>query len=159
MKFDQNTGKLDLFPGLCIRRGMTSKDVLATSAKWEDWAVVYGVPQAMRTIINLPNEEISQKTILIVYVSQYNNPITFFDIAPWDLTEGIQNRPEGKYTKRMRNWFKTMFKVSLPCCGDWGHIDASYDHCNQSTGIICNFRERFLDDDDWNLYKIRNNLK
>ena len=48
----------------------------------------------MRALINLPNKEINPKTILVVHVEIANRPIAFWDIAPWDLTDCSQNRPE-----------------------------------------------------------------
>jgi hypothetical protein len=156
MKFDPHTGSIEFAEGLYLRRGMTRSEVLGTTAKWEDWIVIDDIPRAFRALINLPNKNIGASTILIVYVGIPDRPIAFWDLAPWDLTDGVQNRPEGKYTKRIRIWFEDMFKTKLPVGGDWGHIDASYDPHNQSVGIICNYRERFPTDTDWHDYRKRN---
>lgn len=159
MKFESNTAAIDLLPGLSLHRGMKRSEVLATSAEWENWNTIDGVSTALRTIINLPNKNMSSKTILIVYVRPEGLPIAFWDISPRDLVKGVQNQREGKYTKQMRNWFKTMFDTKIPCGGEWGHLDSSYDPWNQTAGIVCNYRERFTDEKDWNLYKSRNKFK
>lgn len=156
MKFDTKTGTIELADELSLHRGMTRKEILKTSATWEDWIVVEGVPHSIRTIIKLPNKKISAKTILIVHVSPNEYPLAMWDIAPWDLAQGVQNRPEGKCTKRMRKWFLEMFDVQLPCGGDWGHVDASYDPWNQSTGVICNYRDGFESEDEWDKYRKEN---
>lgn len=156
MKFDPATGIIELTPGLNIGPGMTRKDLLAMNVKWEDWTEVDGVPRAMRALINLLNKGINPKTILIVHVDIANKPIAFWDIAPWDLTGCTQNRPEGKCTKRMRAWFKAMSGIALPLGRGWGRIDASYDPWNQSSGVVCNYRERFATDEQWFEFR-RNN--
>lgn len=46
--------------------------------------------------------------------------------APENLISGEQNKPEGKVTKRLRNWFFEVTNRSLPSYGSWGHMDAAY---------------------------------
>lgn len=156
MRFDPKSGEIELTKEIRLRRGMTRKEVLSLKAQWEEWMVVDGIASGFRTVLNLPNKGISPKTILIVYVGLDPDPITFWDLGPWDLVDGQQSRPEGKYTKRMRTWFFEAFNVKLPAGGDWGHIDASHDPWNSSTAVVCNYRERFDSDGDWQEYR-RNN--
>jgi hypothetical protein len=156
MRFDPTTGSIEFPCGLVLRRGMTRQQILSSNTKWEDWTVIEGVPHAFRALIDLPNKGLSSKTILIAHVGTDTSPLAFWDIAPWDIADGAQNRPEGKYTKRMRLWFQETFGEILPLGGDWGNIDASYDPWNQSTGVICNYRERFATNKDWLEYRCRN---
>ena len=119
---------------------MTRAEILALDLKWEEWIVVDDVPYAFRALINLPNKGISKKSVLIVRVGLGVHPITSWNLAPWDLIDGKQSRPEGKHTKRMRAWFFELFGVQLPFQGPWGQIDSSYDPHNQSTTVVCNYR-------------------
>lgn len=158
MKFDTNTGIIEFTPKLILRPGITRKEIKSMNANWEDWSIIDGAPRALRCLINMPNKGISKKTVLIVHAGIDDRPLAFWDVAPWDLADGSQNRPEGKYTKRMRAWFKEMFNTNLPAGGEWGHIDSSYDPWNQSTGIICNYRERFNTEKEWLEYRSNNNF-
>lgn len=156
MNIDVDSGVIEFTREIVLRRGMTRRDILALDIEWQEWTVIKNVPSAFRAIINLPNKGITSKTILIVRVGEDNRPLTSWDVAPWDLTEGKQSRPEGKSTKRMRSWFKDTFEIGLPLKRDWGHVDASYDPWNQSTGVICNYREAFSSEMEWSEYKINN---
>jgi hypothetical protein len=157
MKLDPESGVIEFTSKIVLRPGMTRDDILSIDTNWQEWNVIKNIPRAFRSIINLPNQGISPKTILIVYVGLEERPLAFWDVAPWDMAEGTQNRPEGKYNKRMRAWFETMFCTKLPLKKNWGHIDASFDAWNQSGGIICNYRERFDSDERWERYKKNNN--
>lgn len=154
--FDKNTGSINLTPELSIDRGMTRQDILEKAVNWESWNVIDGVASAYRTIIKLPHKNISSKTIVIVHVGTSNSPIAFWDIAPWDLASGVQSRPEGKYTKLTRKWFFDVFHVNLPFGSEWGYIDASYDHWNQSAGVVCNYREGFETHKEWSEFRREN---
>jgi len=156
MKIDPDTGIIEFLPELILRPGMNRREILALDVGWEDWNVVDNVPWAFRAIIKLPNKTISPKTILIVYVGLDDRPLAFWDVTPWDLVNGKQNRPEGKCTRRLRAWFKESVNVSLPIKKKWGHVDASFDPWNQTGGVVCNYRERFNSDEEWSEYKKNN---
>lgn len=153
MKFDQNIDTIVLSPQLCLSPGMTRKEILAMSDNWEEWVVNDGVPVAFRTVMSLPQNGKYTKIVLIVYVGTEERPIAFWNLGVWDLMDGKQNRPNRKYTKRMRNWFNETFGVKLPLGREWGHIDASYDGWNQSTTIVCNYRERFGTEQEWQNFR------
>jgi len=159
MKFDSSTGCIDILPGLSLGRGMTRKDVMASSADWEEWDFFDNAAIALRSIIRLPNKNVSPRTMLVVYVRPEDQLIAFWNISLGNVSNGPQKRPEGKYKNLMRSWFKDMFDTQLPCSGEWGHIDASYDPWNQYAGVVCNYRERFIDEHDWNVYKSQNKIK
>lgn len=156
MKFDTQNGSLDLPDGIGIHRGMVRAEVLATFNKWENWNDSEDGPRALRSIINLPNKNMSPKVILIVFFLAENQVIAGWDISPWDLADGREYHRVGKYLKRMRNWFKDMFNVHLPWGGAWGHVDARHDFWNKSAGIVCTYREGFADEEKWRLYKSSN---
>jgi hypothetical protein len=156
MNLDLKSGVIKITPKMILRPEMTRNDILEIDVGWQDWNIIDGTPRAFRSIIELPNKGMSPKTILIVYVGINNQPLAFWDLAPWDITAGTQTRPEGRYTKQMRVWFNEMFGVSLPIKRDWGHIDASFDPWNQTAGILCNYRERFSSDEEWAKYKKEN---
>lgn len=156
MKIDPETGIMEFRPDLILYPGMTRTDILSINVDWEDWNVIDDIPRAFRTIIKLPNKGIGPKTILIVYVGLNNRPLAFWDVAPWDIAGGSQNRPEGKSTKRMRTWFKEMCGINLPLKREWGHVDASFDPWNQTAGVVCTYKERFGSDEEWVEYKKNN---
>jgi hypothetical protein len=154
MNFDRDTGQIDLLPGLRLHRGMTQLEVLATTAEWEDWHEIDGIPTAFRTIIRLPNKDISARTILIVYFNLEDKVMTRWEILPRDLADGSQYHRAGKYLKRLERWFREMFGTKVPCGGDWGYLHTSpYDFRNDSAAILCIYREAFINDENWNLYK------
>lgn len=156
MHFYKNSGSIEFATGLVLHRNMSRLDILNMATQWEDWIVVHGVPSAYRTIMKLPNRGSSSKTILIVYFGILDGPLAFWMLAPWDLSDGAQKQPEGKYNKRMRKWFFENFHAVLPCGDDWGQVDATYDPWNQSTSIACNYRERFSTEDEWRKYRNEN---
>lgn len=157
MKIDADSGIIEITPELAIHPGITRSDLFSMDVKWEEWDVVDNIARSFRTIFKLPNKKISPKTLLIVHIGLDDLPVTFWTLAPWDLVDGTQSRPEGKYTKRMRVWFKESFDVKLPLKREWGHIDAYFDPWNQTASVICNYRERFDSDERWRQYKKDNN--
>jgi hypothetical protein len=156
MKIDPKSGIIEITSELILCPRMMRRDFLSINIEWEDWDIVDNIPRSFRTIIKLPNKGISPKTVLVVHGGLDDRPITFWDLAPWDLMEGTQSRPNGKHTKRMRNWFKDAFGVGLPLKREWGHVDAYFDPWNQTASVICNYRERFDSDAKWSEYKKNN---
>lgn len=157
MKIDPQTGVMEFSSKIVLRPGMTRSQLLTIDVEWEEWDVVDNVPFSFRTIFKLPNKGLSPKIILVVFVGIENNPLDFWTLGPWDAPEGTQARPDGKYTKWMRRWFQDMCTVGLPLKREWGHVDASFDPWNQSASIVCNYRERFNSDEEWDKYKKDNN--
>jgi hypothetical protein len=46
--------------------------------------------------------------------------------------------------------------VALPCSGDWGLADAEHDPHNRVTLVVCNLREGFDSEAEWNDFRRRN---
>lgn len=156
MKIDSKTGVMEFTSELVLQPGMTRSQILSLNVEWEEWTIIDNIPRSFRTIFQLTNKGANSKNILVVYVGTENRPISFWDLGPWNGADGEQNRPEGKYTKKMRIWFKSISGVDIPLKREWGHIDASFDPWNQSAGVICNYRERFESDEEWSRYKKNN---
>jgi len=153
MKFDTANGRLDLPAGFSMYPGITHDEVLATATEWEPWSEVDSVPTALKTIIKLPNNNMSPRTILIVRFAPADHAISGWDILPSDLGDGSGFHRAGKYVKRLRRWFEDMFDAGLPCGAEWGHVDVHYDSREKSGGVVCLYREAFADDREWVLYK------
>lgn len=81
MKFDSSTGNIDILPKLSLGRGKTRNEVAACPTEWEDWNIIDGVPNALKTIVRLPNKNISRKTILS-YMSDPRRTLSRFGIFP-----------------------------------------------------------------------------
>lgn len=156
MDFDKTTGTINLTAQLQISPATTRAQLLQSHSDWEEWTVVNNVAMSFRTILTLPESRRCKKVVLIVNVGGDDMPIAFWSLGAWDLIEGPQSRPEGKYTKRMRQWFEDSFNVRLPASGPWGLVEASYDHWNQTSMIVCNYRQRFKTEAEWNEFKSLN---
>ncbi len=156
MKLDPETGRLEIFPSLHLHRFMTRTQLFSMESGWEEWSTRQDQVTRYRKILDIPELKALRKTILIVTFALDDGFIHTWDFSSWELTDGYQNRPEGKRTKDMRKWFKEAFDVDLPIGGNWGNVDATYDPHNQSTGIVCNYRELFTSEEDWKNYRQRN---
>lgn len=153
MDFDTATGTLTLTPQIHIVPNTTRAHLFQSHTEWEEWAVIDNVAMSLRTILSLPTSHKHKKTVLIVNVGTGDAPVAFWSLGAWDLIEGPQSRPEGKYTKGMRRWFQDVFNLKLPASGPWGFVDASYDPWNQTSMIVCSYRNRFKTETEWHDFR------
>lgn len=138
MRLDISTGELEIIPTVQIYPGMP-RQVFEQQAITEPdvWIMRGGQPVAYRLKVPITNGKKRQELILITYFSlQDNCPLIRWELKPADNFDGAQKRPEGKFTKLAREWFKKNFKVDLPIVRPWGDIDAAYDPHNLETVII-----------------------
>lgn len=154
MKFNINTGELTIPPLLHLYRGMKRKDMLSQELSWEVWMEIQCQPTSYRALLPMPDRRSGKKIIIVVFFDLNDGPLTEWDMQPLDgQLDGPQKRPEGRYTKLARAWFREIFGIDLPKGGDWGDIDAAHDVRNQTTSIICNYREGFSTEEKWQEYR------
>lgn len=142
MIFDLETGVLNFNKRVMLGPRITKKDLLHnTNVRWEGW------PEKK------DNKTVSYRTILkgdydfgdiyiIIDFLVPNDPdsiLRSWRFAPEKLLMGKQNKPEGKITRALREWFKTNSGIVLPVSRGWGHVDAAYDPHNLTGTIVCNY--------------------
>lgn len=124
---------------------------------WEDW-IKYN-DQVISFRIKLDGDIKCEGDIYLIVTFTYpvsdDSILKSWVLAPEKLIEGTQKKPEGKVTKRLRQWFFDKTGTYLPMAGEWGNIDVIYDHWNCAGMIFCNYRAGFLSESDWMQYRKR----
>jgi hypothetical protein len=141
MKLNIIDGYLKLEKNITLFRGMRRNDLLSGGGKWEDWITRDKETISYKTTIKNeknPHENI----IIIVFFEKENGPIIFWDLGPENNMNGYQSKIEGKYTKKIRQWFLNEFNINLPQSEFWGEIDAFYDPHNLTTSVICSYSRK-----------------
>lgn len=162
MNIDNITGTLAFDNKLVLSPFITKKEVMEIDyLTWEAWPSKGDETVSYRTIFNMKKN--SQGDVyLIINFSRPNDmdaTISSWRFAPEKLLMGEQKKPEGKITKRLREWFREKINNNLPIYGEWGHIDAAYDPHNRTGTIFCNYRSSFKDEKSWRDYCKWNNIK
>lgn len=148
-------GRFTIEPGLSLWPGMRSEDLLAQPGEWEPWLQADGKPVAWRRVFEAATAKKPEKTVLIVGFAGPQGVLASWQIAPWNLMDGAQSRPEGPRTQALREWFQRRHKVELPLGRDWGHADAAHDPHNHVTLVVCNLREGFGSEREWQAFRNR----
>lgn len=149
-------GTFQIQPGLILRPGMHSADLLAQPGAWEEWLSFDGKPVAWRCRFEADGGGKPEQTLLVVAFNGPEGVLARWDIAPVSLVDGAQSRPDGPRTKALRTWFEQRHGTPLPLGRDWGHVDAAHDPHNQTTLVVCNLREGFASEREWQAYRNRN---
>lgn len=142
MPLNPDTGLFQITQSLALRPGMTHDALLAQPAEWEEWLHDNDAPVAYRYVFDMPTTGKPEKTVLIVEFDGPKGVIAAWNISPWELMEGYQAKPEGRFTKTMREWFEFRHDTALPLVRPWGRVNAAYDPHNQTTMVLCNFSGR-----------------
>ena len=162
MNVDNITGAFFFNRMLALTPFITKKEIMENDTlNWEAWPDKGDNTVSYRAIFNTKGN-IQGDIYLIIHFIQSDDMsaiISGWSFAPYKLIAGEQKKPEGKVTKRLREWFKEQTNTNLPIYGAWGHIDATYDHWNCSGAICCNYRSGFKDEKSWKEYCKWNNIK
>jgi len=162
MNVDNITGAFFFNRMLALTPFATKKEIMENdSLNWEAWPDKGDDTVSYRTIFNTKGN-LQGDIYLIIHFIQPDDMsavISGWSFAPYKLIAGEQKKPEGKVTKKLREWFKEQTNTNLPVYGAWGHIDAAYDHWNCSGAICCNYRSGFKDEKSWKEYCKWNNIK
>lgn len=151
-----DNGTFEIQPGLVLMPGMTSAQLLDQPADWEPWLFHEGKTVAWRLMFSASGGKKPEKTLLVVMFDGAEGPMVRWDIAPLNLMRGAQSRREGPHTRALRDWFASRHGVALPLSREWGLVDAAHDPHNQETSIICNLREAFRSEAEWQDFRKRN---
>lgn len=152
----QENGTFEVRPGLVLTPGMHHEQLLSQPAEWEPWLFYEGATVAWRLLFAADGAKKPEKTVLIVSFDGADGPMVMWQIAPLNIMDGAQSRPEGKHTRALREWFARRHGATLPLSGDWGLADAAHDPHNQQTEIVCNLREGFRSEAEWKDFRKRN---
>jgi len=138
MEFNSNTGELVVNENIRLAKYMNRAALLKTSRNWEIWMTRGNEISAYKLVFK--PEGLNEEIILIAFMNCDDDHIGSWHFSPSNGMDGKQPRPEGKFTKKMRTWFIKNFQKKLPIIGEWGRIDAAYDYHNQTTLIVCHYR-------------------
>lgn len=152
----QDNGTFEIRPGLVLTPGMRAGQLLGQAGNWEPWLVHDGLPVAWRLAFEASGGKKPEKTVLIVTFHGADGSMIKWQIAPWNIMDGAQSKPEGPHTRALREWFLRRHGAALPLSGDWGFADAAHDPHNQVTLVVCNLREGFDSEADWKDFRRRN---
>lgn len=152
----QQDGTFEIRPGLVLTPGMRHGQLLSQPADWEPWLFYEGATVAWRLLFDAPGGKKPERTVLIVTFCGAEGPLARWDIAPLNLVDGAQSRPEGPRTRALREWFERRHGTALPLSRDWGHVDAAHDPHNQATLVVANLREGFDSEREWQVFRNRN---
>ncbi|HDC4667019.1 TPA: hypothetical protein O8U43_004486 [Enterobacter cloacae] len=162
MYVDNITGEICFHKNLALTPFITKKEIMESNClNWEPWPDKGDKTVSYRTIFDIKGNKQGDIYLIVNFVqcNDINAIIGSWSFAPAKLIDGEQKKPEGKVTKRLRDWFKEKTNINLPIYGSWGHIDASYDYWNCSGTIFCNYRSSFRDDKSWKAYCKWNSIK
>lgn len=163
MYVDNITGEFCFHKNLALTPFITKKEIMESNClNWEPWPDKGDKTVSYRTIFDIKGNKQGDIYLIVNFVqcNDINAIIGSWSFAPAKLIDGEQKKPEGKVTKRLRDWFKEKTNINLPIYGSWGHIDASYDYWNCSgTIFFCNYRSSFRDDKSWKAYCKWNSIK
>ena len=148
-------GRFEPEPGLSLWPGMRAADLLAQGPGGEEWLHHEGRPVAWRKVFDARGGKKPEKTVLIATFAGTGGPLARWDIAPWHLMDGEQRGPDGPRTRALREWFQRRHGVVLPTGGEWGHVDAAHDPHNQVSLVVCDLREGFASERDWQAFRNR----
>lgn len=162
MNLDIHTGAFFFNKMLALTTLTTKKEIMNNdNFNWEAWPDKGCDTVSYRAIFNIKGNTHGDIYLIVNFIqpNDENAIIGSWGFAPYKLIDGEQKKPEGKVTKRLRDWFKDKTNVDLPVHGAWGHINAAYDHWNCSGAIYCNYRSGFRDEKSWKDYCKWNNIK
>lgn len=138
MRLEKNTGTLEINNETKIFRKMKRND-LCEKDKWESWIEhEEEIISYKKTIIK--KDILRGNMIIICYFEKNDGIIKFWDLGPEKYMNGRQSKPEGKYTKKMRQWFLQNFNLIIPIKEFWGEIDAFYEPHSSTTSVICTYK-------------------
>ncbi|WP_329906772.1 hypothetical protein [Serratia quinivorans] len=144
---------------IILSKTQKRKDIITKNQRWEDW-LRNGNNEVVSYRIKLSSKGRNDGNVYLI--TTFTNPINdesllcSWFLAPENLIEGVQNKPEGKVTARLRKWFFEKTKEKPPIGNDSEYIDASYDPWNSVGMIFCNYRSGFKNDKDWKEFRKNN---
>jgi len=157
MKIEFESNNLIIDGNLLLSPFQNKNKLILANFPWEEW--IKNDHEVVSYRIVLVDKKSKSKVFLVVtFVSPVNDEslLSSWYLSPENIMNGEQKKPEGKVTKSLRKWFFDKTKVEIPIGGDWGHIDASYDHWNTVGVIACNYRSSFKNESEWKDYRKRN---
>lgn len=155
LKFQLNS--LTICNGILLSPYQTKKDLINKDLLWEGW--ISNDNEVVSYRIVLVDKKNKSKIFLIVnftYPVNDDSLLSSWYLSPGNIMNGEQSKPEGKVTKALGKWFFDKTNTEIPVGGDWGHLDAVYDHWNTVGVIACNYRASFRNDSEWKEYRRRN---
>lgn len=157
MKLEFDLNSLNLDGKLFLSPSKNKISLMNEGVLWEDWIKNDSEVVSYRTVFNDNNNK-ENLYLIVTFKSPVNDEslLSNWYLSPEKVMNGEQKKPEGKVTRALRKWFFDKTKFNLPIGGDWGHIDAVYDHWNAVGVIVCNYRSSFKNESDWKDYRKRN---
>lgn len=162
MDVNKEDGRLSFGHGLVLSSTSTRQELFSIDdIFWEPWPDNGVNTVAYRAVFNISKNRQGDIYLVVFFScpSDMNDTVKSWSFAPDKLLMGEQNKPDGKVTRKLRDWFKEQTSIDLPAYGAWGHIDAAYDPHNRTGTIVCNYRSGFKDEKAWKDYIKWNKFK
>ncbi|WP_395306468.1 hypothetical protein [Enterobacter sichuanensis] len=142
MNFDAENGVLKFNKRVLLGPRVTKTELFNnTNVRWEGWPEKKDNKTVSYRTILKGDHEFGDIYLIIDFLvpNDPNSIIRSWRFASEKLLMGKQNRPEGKVTRCLREWFKTKSTIVLPVSREWGHVDAAYDPHNLTGTILCHY--------------------
>lgn len=137
MSFDVECGSLRLADGLHLHRALRRDDLVHDGRYWEPW--LHYRDQAVGYRWRWQPTRRREALVAIVVFWPDGGALREWHLAPAQLSDGAQARPDGPRTRALRDWFLSRHGAALPCKRAWGEIDATHDPRNLSSAILCSY--------------------
>jgi hypothetical protein len=157
MKFDPETGTLEVADLVLSRHANVPNLVEKSRLKWEDWS--YGKMGGFRAIFDM--QYANGKKVEVIFIINFrkeNGEIFRWKIGPSNLISNETWGTKKRLIKANREWFEKETGVKLPVRKNWGEVDAFFDPHNLTAIATCLYRE-FLDDGKPSDAEIQEQLK
>ena len=143
MKLEFNINSLNIGGELLLSPSKNKKDLMDGIVLWDEWIKNDNEVVSYRTVFTEAGG--SNLYLIVSFESPVNDEslLTCWYLAQEKIMDGEQKKPEGRVTKALRKWFFNKTEFHLPISGDWGDIDAVYDHWNTVGVIACNYKLSF----------------
>lgn len=141
MKFDPETGILEI-ENLILRRYANIPDLVKNSRlKWEPWGYQKGPAGRIRTVFDVKSSKKSNEIILIINYDNATGGIWFWDLGPTNLSCSDTWGTKKRLIRVNEEWFERQTKVQLPIKKDWGDACVSFDAHNLTASVLCFYKE------------------
>ncbi|MGM0936112.1 MAG: hypothetical protein ACQEWL_05775 [Pseudomonadota bacterium] len=138
----------------------TKETIITSRYNWEEWVVnSNGETVSYRLILGSTKNQYGRLFLIVNFSAPISNKSLLYSwhLAPEKLINGTQNKPKGKVTHALNQWFKDETGVNLPIISNKIYIDSSYDPWNSAGLITCNYRSSFQSEESWKEFNKQSN--
>jgi hypothetical protein len=120
MKFDPETGILEIEDLILGRYANIPELVKNSGLKWELWGYQKGPAGRVLTVFDDKSSRKNNKIILIINYDNATGEIWFWDLGPTNLSSNDTWGTKKRLIRANREWFERQTHVRLPIKKSWG---------------------------------------